>query len=50
VTHIGQIPEGLTAMELEVPPSLPPKTSTQLIEVAMATHWFAVNIFINIKQ
>lgn len=41
-SHVGYIPEGPIETELEVPPSLPPKTNTQLIEVALPTHSFAV--------
>jgi len=37
------IPEGPKEMELEIPPSLLLKTSTQQREVAVATHSFSVS-------
>jgi len=39
------IPEGPREMEPEVPPSLLPKTNMQQIEVAEATHLFAVDMY-----
>lgn len=42
-THVGHIPEGPRETGQEVPPSLPLETSMQQIEVAVATHLFAVN-------